>query len=216
MKTLSLKNIFLFLSISFLIFSCAPRLSSSFVKDGYKDKTYSKIAVVGISKDLTSRLAFERTAVNLFKDNGINAVQGIDMFPQNMSEKDQQPANLIKIIKENNLDGIITMSLISTNDGHRYQKGESYSIPAGYFRVGKHIYRRYVTVNEPGYYVPTKSYVIEAVLYNLKGELVEGQETWVWTGESALIDPSSLQSAALTFSREMVGQIIKDEIIISK
>ncbi|WP_298892774.1 hypothetical protein [uncultured Psychroserpens sp.] len=216
MKTLSIKSGFILFSISFLIFSCAPRLSSSFVKEGYTDKTYSKIAVIGISNDLTSRLAFERTAVNLFKNNGINVVQGIDIFPQNMSEKDQQPANLIKIIKDNNLDGVITMSLISTNDGHRYQQGNSYSVPAGYYKVGKHIYQRYITVSEPGYYVPTKSYVIEAVLYNLKGELVEGKETWVWTGESSLVDPYSLQSAALTFSQQMVGQIIKDEIIIPK
>ncbi|WP_299275387.1 hypothetical protein [uncultured Psychroserpens sp.] len=216
MKILSIKSGFIIFSISFLIFSCAPRLSSSFVKEGYTDKAYSKIAVIGISNDLTPRLAFERTAVSLFKDNGINAVHGIDMFPQNMSKEDQQPANLMKIIKDNNLDGIITMSLIDTNDDHRYQQGNSYSVPAGYYRVGRHIYTRYITVNEPGYYVPTKSYVIEAVLYNLKGKLVEGKETWVWTGESALVNPSSLQSAALTFSREMVGQIIKDEIIIPK
>ena len=138
------------------------------------------------------------------------------MFSQNMSKAEQEPSNLIRIIKENNLDGIITMSLVDTKDSHRYEQGDSYSVPAGYYRVGKYLVRRYVTVREPGYYVPTKSYNIEAVLYNLKGDLVEGQDTWVWTGKSALVDPSSLKSAALIFSKKMVGQIIKDGVIISK
>jgi len=202
--------------ILFLFVSCKSTLSSSFIKEGYSDTSYSKIAVIGISHDLSSRLTFEKSAVKLLKEKGINAVQGINMFPQNMSKKQQEVSNLIKIIKENNLDGIITMSLINTNDSHRYEQGDSYSVPSGYYRVGKHFIRRYVTVREPGYYVPTKSYSIEAVLYNLKGGLIEGQDTWVWTGKSALVDPSSLKSAALTFSKRMVGQIIEDKIIISK
>lgn len=202
--------------ILFLFISCKSLLSSSFIKDGYGDNSYSKIAVIGISDDLSSRLTFEKTAVELLKEKGINAVQGINMFPQNMSKEQQEVSNLIKIIKENDLDGIITMSLIDTNDSHRYEQGDSYSVPAGYYRVGKHLIRRYVTVREPGYYVPTKSYSIEAVLYNLKGNLVVGQDTWVWTGKSALVDPNSLKSAALTFSKRMVGQIIEDEIIMSK
>lgn len=204
------------LSIILLTVSCSPMLSSSFTKEGYTEKSYNKIAVIGISNNLNSRLTFERQAVNLFKENGINAVSGIDMFPQNMPKEAQNPDNYIDIIKTHNLDGIITISLVDTKDGHRYQSGNSYTIPAGYYRVGKHIYRRYVTINEPGYYEPTKSYVLEAVLYNLKGELHAEQDTWVWTGESSLVNPSSLQSSAESFCKQMVNQIIKDGIIISK
>lgn len=195
---------------------CSPQLSSSFTKEGYTDNTYKKIAVVGISDNLNSRLSFERTAVALLKENGINAVLGINVFPPNMSKEAQNPKNFIKIIKENNLDGVITMSLINTEDSHRYTPGNTVTIPVGYYRVGKHIFRRYATVREPGYYEPTKSYVIEAVLYNLKGELTENKNTWVWTGETSLVNPSSLQSAASSFSKRLVGQIIKDKIIVSK
>ncbi|GAA3568889.1 hypothetical protein [Snuella lapsa] len=216
MKTFKKHYRYLLIFILLLTFSCSPKLSSSFTKENYTGKAYSKIAVVGISKDLSSRLAFEKTAVDLLQKKGVNAIQGINIFPQNMSETEKQPSNIIKIIKENDLDGVITMGLIDTKDGHRYEQGGTYTIPAGYYRVGKHIYRRYITLEEPGYYVPSKSYVIEAVFYNLKRELVEGQDTWVWTGESSIVDPSSLQSAAKSFTSRMVGQIIKDGIIVSK
>ena len=214
MKSFKKYSGYLFIAVLLSTLSCSPKLSSSFTKEGYTDKNYSKIAVVAISDNLSSRLAFEKTAVDLLLENGINAVQGITMFSQNMSDAEKQPSNLIKIIKENNLEGVITMGLVDTKDGHRYEPGDTYTVPAGYYRVGKHLYRRYITLNEPGYYVPSKSYVIEAVLYNLKGELTEGKDTWVWTGESSIVDPSSLQSAAKSFTQKMNNQIIKDGIIL--
>lgn len=209
-----IKRIIFLNAFLFILSSCVSTLSSSFTKPNYVDRNYQRIAVIGISDNLTSRLAFEKEAVTLLKEKGVNAVGSTNIFPQNMSKEEQAPKNLIKIIKTNNLDGIITMSLVDVEDSHRYKQGKSYSIPSGYYRVGKHIYRRYVTINEPGYYVPTRSYVIEAVLYNLKGELKENQDTWVWTGESSLINPSSLQSSAEIFSKRMVNQIIKDNIIL--
>ncbi len=209
-----IRRIVLINVLLFILSSCASTLSSSYAKPNYVDRNYQRIAVIGISDNLTSRLAFEKEAVTLLKEKGINAVGSTTMFPQNMSKEAQAPKNLIKIIKTNNLDGIITMSLVDVEDSHRYKQGKSYSVPSGYYRVGKHIYRRYITINEPGYYESTKSYIIEAVLYNLKGELKENQDTWVWTGESALVNPSSLQSSAKTFSKRMVNQIIKDEIIL--
>lgn len=204
----------LILLISCFLVSCSPLLSTSYTKEGYSDKNYKKIAVIGISNDLNARLAFENKTVELLKANGINAVSGISMFPQNMPKEAQTPENFIQIIKDNNLDGVITMSLIDEKDSHRYTPGRTYSVPAGYYKVGKYIYRRYITVREPGYYVPTQSYVIEAVLYNLKGELTVDKDTWVWTGESSLIDPYSLQSAANKFCSQMVGQILKDEVVV--
>ena len=200
--------------MSLILTSCVSTLSSSYTKEGYTAESYKKIAVIGISNDLTARLAFEDEAVDLLKENNINAVGGINMFPQNMPKASQTPEHYIQIIKDNNLDGIITISLIHVNDSHRYQTGESYTVPAGYYRVGKYIYRRYVTINEPGYYVPTKSYVLEAVFYNLNGELTTDKDTWVWTGESSLVDPSSLQAAASNFCNQMVNQIVKDGVIL--
>lgn len=210
------KETLLLVFISLFLTNCASTLSSSYLKDGYVDTKYKKVAVIGISDNLTSRVVFEKEAVELLKEKGINAVKGINMFPQKMTEEQQTAENFIKIIKDNKLDGVLTMSLIDTKDGHRYQPGKSIIIPSGYFRVGKHIYRRYVTINEPDYYEDTKSYVIEAVLYNLKGELKEGQDTWVWTGESSLVNPSSLNSSAVTFCKRMVNQIVKDGVILSE
>lgn len=61
--------------------------------------------------------------------------------------------------------------------------------------------------------MPSKSYLIEAVLYDLKGDLSDGKEKLVWTGQSSLVDPGSIESAANSFTRTMVEHMVKEGIV---
>ncbi|KQC28637.1 hypothetical protein [Flagellimonas eckloniae] len=204
------------LSIVMLFLSCGvTKMESTWTSNDYPDREYSKIAVVGIGKDLAARNTFEQDAVELLRAQGINAVVGIHMFPPGGKVEIRGPKDYIKIIKENNLDGVLTMALVDSNEKERYQPGETVYIPS-YYRVGKYIYRGYRTYSAPGYYTNQKSYLIEAVLYNVKGELFEGKETMVWTGQSSLLEPSSLKSASDTFTKRMVNQLITDMVIMAK
>ncbi|WP_298501623.1 hypothetical protein [uncultured Maribacter sp.] len=202
------------LVVSFLL-GCGPaKMSSTWTKDTYKEKKYSKIAIIGISNDLLAKNTFEQDAVKLLKKQGINAVEGIKMFPLG-ADKNKTAEDYIKIIKENNLDGVITMALIDSKEKDRYVPGEALHIPT-YYRVGKYIVRSYQTIDTPGYYTTSKSFLIEAILYDVKGDLYKGKETMVWTGQSTLLEPYSLKNASESFTKIMVDQLIKDEIIVSE
>lgn len=113
------------------------------------------------------------------------------------------------------MDGVITMALVDSKETDRYKPGETLYVPS-YYRVGKYIVRGYETYSSPGYYSTEKSYLIEAILYNVKGELSEGKETMVWTGQSSLLEPSSLENASKSFTKRMVNQLIIDRIIAPK
>ncbi|WP_411029322.1 hypothetical protein [Spongiimicrobium sp. 3-5] len=209
----TLPVIFYGLCFLFILIGCAPaKMSSTWTKKDYTKRDYSKIAVVGIGKNLAARNTFEKDAVSLLRDQGINAVAGIVLFPPGGTTEIRTAADYIKIIKDNNLDGVITMALVDSDERDRYQPGETRYIPS-YYRVGKYLVRRYAAYETPGYYSKTKSYLIEAVLYNLKGELFEGKETMVWTGQSSLVDPSSMESASKGFTKRMVNQLIADGIL---
>lgn len=199
--------------LALVAFGCSPKLSASWTDSDYSDRTFNKIAVVGISNNLRARMEFENTAVALLRENGINAVVGISIFPINMSEEDKEPANLIKIVEENGLDGVITMSLVDTEESTRYQHGENHYYSAGYYRFGNHLVQRWGMVSTPGYYVSTRSYLIEVVLYDLKGELYEEKEILVWKGQSELVDPSSIESAAKSFTKKMVMHMMGDVVM---
>ena len=192
---------------------CSPKLGADWLKDGYAVRSYKKIAVVGISDNLEARKAFEKTAVDYFVKKGINAVEGTEVFRVGMTELEQKEENLIKLIQNNQLDGVITMSLVDSEESKKYQPGDTYDVPAGYYRVGKYLVRRYATIRTPGYYVPSKSYLIEAVLYDLKGDLNEEKDRLVWRGQSSLVDPSSIASAARSFTKTMVEHMVTEEIV---
>ncbi len=212
LKTLLTFSIFFSISLQQ---ACGPvKMSSTWTKGEYRDRGYSKITVVGIGKDLAARNTFEQDAVRLLKEQGINAVEGIGMFPPSGTEEIRTAEDYIQIIKENNLDGVITMALVDAKDTDRYQPGETLYIPS-YYRVGEYIVRGYQAIDTPGYYSTEKSYLIEAVLYNVKGDLYKGKETMVWTGQSSLLAPSSLESASEIFTKRMVNQLIVDKIITS-
>ncbi|WP_281988704.1 hypothetical protein [Aquimarina aggregata] len=211
-----MKNLLYAAFVFLIVTSCAPKLSSTWKSQDYKGRTYTKIAVVGISENLEARNVFENNAVQLLKDHGINAITGITVFPPKMSPpKKGEDAKFIKILKDNDIDGVITMSLINTKESQRYTQGETYAVPLGYRRFGRYYYRTYSYISTPGYYQDENSYLIEAVLYDVAGELQEGQNTLVWSGQSALINPSSSQNAAINYTNKMVASLLNDMVILS-
>jgi len=210
------RQIFVASIISIIAFGCSSKLAVDWTRDGYSDRSFTKLAVVGVGDDLKARVAFEERAVELFRKKGINAVIGVDIFHPNMSEGEQTAENYIKLVKEHKLDGVLTMTLIDTREATRYEGGENYIVSAGYNWYGNFAVQRYATISTPGYFTSSKSYLIEAVLHNLKGELFDGKKTLVWTGQSSLVDPFSMESAADDFTRRLVSHTVKNGIIVGE
>lgn len=46
--------------------------------------------------------------------------------------------------------------------------------------------------------------------------LYEGKETIVWKGQSSLVDPSSIESAAKSFTKKMVNHMVQSEVVQPK
>lgn len=207
-----MKNL-VYLLIPLFFLNCSPKLSVDWTKPDYANRAFNKIAVVGISKDLKARTDFESTATELLKKQGINTVEGISIFPASMKMSEKNQGELLNILKKNKIDGIIVMSLIDSEESQKFQSGRYQNVDLGYYRVGRYLVRRSTTIKEPDYYVTSKSYLIEAILYDLKGKVANNQDRLVWRGQSKLVDPSSSASAANLFSKQLVGHLIKNEII---
>jgi len=211
-----------FLTIAIITLGLAPannvlraKIKAEWTKPGYTNRAYSKIAVIGIGQDLRARIAFETEAVNRLKKKGINAVLGSSIFPV-IIEEEMEKDRLIQILTENKLDGVITMSLVKTDQTIDYIPGQIYTVTTGYYRFRRHIYRRYQTMRTPGYMIDRKTYLIEANLFDLKGDLSEDSDTLVWKGQSSLVNPSSRKGAAKSFAKPMVKHLIKKGIVKPK
>ncbi|MFY0601629.1 MAG: hypothetical protein JXR03_18290 [Cyclobacteriaceae bacterium] len=207
-----MKRAFIFILGIIILFGCSQKLITDWTKLEYTERSFSKIVVVGISKNLEARLKFEKDAVKRLKKSGVNAIPGINIFPENLSG-DEDLENIIKILKTENIDGVITMSTVDIAETTRYQPGETQIVPGGYGHFGKYYYQRYAAIHSPGYFIDSKSYLIEAILYDLKGGKYEEKEALVWTGQSSLVDPTSIESASENFTKKLVGHLIGQEII---
>ncbi len=207
-----MRNLFVMMLLLITVSSCSPKLGSTWMAPNYTDRSFQKIAVVAITENLEARQDFEQTAVKLLAKQGINAVGSMNIFPPNMSPKDDTPENIIKILKDNQLDGVITIGMLDESESERYEHGESLGYVT-YYRVGDHIIANYNRIETPGYYVATKNYLIEAVFHNVKGELTPGQETIVWRGQSTLRDPNSIGGAAKSFTTQMVNAMIEGQVV---
>ena len=117
-----MKNVVItiFIPLLFVAISCSPDLTVTWTDKKYEPRSYSKMAVVGTGKDLKARIEFEESAVELLRKEGINVIAGIDVFPDKMMEDEKRIENTIKIIRENNLDGVLTMSLVDTQETARF------------------------------------------------------------------------------------------------
>jgi len=196
-----------------IVTSCAPAMRGVWKQDSYTGNQYQKLAIVAISPNVENRTIFEQEAVKQFRKKGVQAVAGIDYFPPKMTEAERSPENLLKIVRDNQLDGVITISLVKKEESMSYVPGGKTMVPTTYSRYGPFVYQRYTAIDNPGYYTSSKSYLIEAVLHDLHGEIDPERKNLVWTGQSKLVDPTSVPTAAKQFSRAMVGYLVKEELV---
>lgn len=151
--------------------------------------------------------------VKQFKIKGVKALKGREFFPPNMNIQMQSRESLRKIIEDNEIDGVITLSLIDESEIKQYVQGETYVVPDYYYPYGYYAYQRYTTVSTPGYFVTSKKYVVEGVLHDLKGD-INKQDKLVWRGQSSLINPTSIRSASTEFSQAMVNYLVKNKLVV--
>ena len=195
-----------------LLISCSPSLTVAWQEPDFKGDHFEKLVVVAIHRNLEVRDAFETSAVRLLKNKGIRAYHGVDFFPPTLDPSLHSAESLRKIVEENEIDGIITMSLIEHGQSQQYVQGAVYNAPPYYDPYGGYVYNRYNTVYTPGYYVDHETYLIEAVLHDLNlGN--EEEHQLVWRGQSTLVDPSTVNSASHEFNVAMVKHLVKYEVV---
>ncbi len=204
---------FLMLAIVQIGVVSGQSVEAEWTNPNYGDRTFSKIAVVAINPDIEAVNLFESLAVKQLRKKGINAIVGSTIFPSPAKVEDIDSGEILKIITRNQLDGVITFTLVKTVESVKYQPGQIYSVGVGKKALGVYWITNYKTIQDPGEFELTKSYIIEANLFDLKGDAIEDQETLVWKGQSALDDPESREKAANKFTKPMIKYLLKKGII---
>lgn len=193
-----------------ILSGCASTMSSTWRKSDYQGRHFNKILVVVEASSVQGRINSENAIVDRLQKEGINATNSLTIFALGDNVQALSEDEIETRILDGGYDGVLVSQLATSNTREVREGGGTYMEPVT-VRYGRRIRTGYVHVQEPEYYRQQTTYVIETQLFDTQDRA--NKQSVVWSGQSELTDPSSLDSAAKAYAKALVGSLMDSEII---
>ncbi len=208
-------RIILSLVVMTFLWSCSTTMKYTWTKDNFEGKSFDKVLVLTLSKNLKSRTLFENTVAELLKEEGITASNGLKVITPVEDVKKLTKEEIGKRIKEGGFDAVLITTLIdvntrdvqviNNNNYYPYMYGSRYG-----YGYSSYIYSSYNYMYNDQYR-EENTYVLETRLYDVNES--NPKEAVVWSGQSELVDPSGSESASNTYSKKLVKTLMESGTI---
>lgn len=189
-----------------LLISCAStRLTAVWSDESYAGHPIDNVMVIGISKDMTTRLLFEDTFVEQLASDNVKALASHTQFHSNI-KPDRK--SIEGAVKKTGVHMVIITHLIGTEERTQYHQPKPVYIPANYYGGMYGYYSRtYAYVYTPGYYTQHKVFKLETNLYNADtGKLI-------WSAQTETVDPGKLESEINDLVRLLINDLRKKKLL---
>ncbi len=197
------------LALLFVLHACAPSMSAVWQKENYTARPFKKMAVIAIGKNLEFRQEMESALIGNIKQQYPNVVlvSGLSLFPPNVDASKWEENEINALLSKNGIDAVLTTSLIDnyTTQDLDYSGG-SYYYPS-YYRVGRYMFSTYNGIYSSPTYDVSQNYVFQSSLFDLK-ETGNKENELVWQGQSSVMDPSSIESAASSYAKNLINFLV--------
>ncbi len=200
------------LSVLVLLFalnSCAPSMSAVWQKENYTARPFKKMAVIAIGKNLEYRQEMELALIANIRERypNVELVSGLSLFPPNVQASKWEESQINALLTQKGIDAVLTTSLVDnyTTQDIDYPVG-GYYYPA-YHRVGRYMYSTYNGIYTSPTYDVSQNYVFQSSLFDLK-ETGNKENELVWQGQSNVMDPSSIESAASSYAKNLINFLV--------
>lgn len=183
---------------------------------GNETRTYTKIMVVAKANNSSKRVETEDDIVSQLKKKDIDAVPSYIRLSDQMLKKNEQNEEAIEEfvgkLRENDFDGILVTSLVKAEKTVDYNPSNYYTttVPVRYGRFGRYYGTARVGVYEPGSIEKSQHYVLESLLYDLRGSTKENSLHWI--GKIEITDPTSFDKATDKYAKTVVKKLTKEAI----
>lgn len=170
------------------------------------------VFIAALIRNMEVRTKLENALAIAAAKRNIKAVKSTAVFAPDFYQSLPSQDQLMSVINRNDVDAILTVSLINKESETRYVPGSGYGY-APYPRFGWYggFYRYYnywyPIVWNPGYYVTDKTYYLETNLYNAKNDSL------IWSAQSETVNPTSIDKFARDYPKKLVQQMIKDGLL---
>lgn len=213
MKYLTILSV-LVLGLFFISCSHSQKVISSWVnKEELKGKDYSKVFVMVLSQNQSSRTIIEFDLEAALKERGYESVKSIDALA-GLFQETAQPTkeDILAKVRESNCDVIFTVSLLDSKTETRYVPGTSvYYSPYptyGYYGGFGNYYGYYApAIYSSGYYTTDKTYYLEGNLFDANSEKI------LWSVQSSTYNPSGIKEFSSAYCKLLVYQAEEDGLL---
>ena len=202
-----MKNILLKIAIflPLILTSC----SSTTIVNSWRDTNtqihsdqWNKVLVVGMLKNETDRRKAEDEMVSYLHGKGVTSYSYLDGTNTNVNDEE-----LRKKMKTDGFNAAITMRLIDVDKENVYVPGQSYLYPEYYASFGQYYHRNWIYYTTPGYYVVTKKFVIETLLYSID------ENKLIWSGITETYNPEGVEKLTSEIACTIHKKMIKEGFI---
>lgn len=198
-----------------LIFAaCSSTKNSSGVwvnTEKIQGKQFSNIFIVVMTADIEARSTLENDLAAAATAKGNRAVKSIDVMAPSFKDP-QAPSKeeIVGKVKSSGCDAVFVATLLKKEEGIRYSPGTTTYSPLSYYTWhGYYGYysNYYPTISTPGYYSKEKTYFMQSNLYDV------ATEELMWSVQSKIFDPSSLNGFSKSYTSRLVKQLEKETLL---
>jgi hypothetical protein len=182
------------------------QLTEAWRSDSYNGPKFTKVLVLGVGEDVTTRRLFEDSfAASLIK-SGVQGVAGYTVLPnvaQPTPEQVQQAAQSI------GADGALVTRLLRVEQQTRTSPGYVRAVPSyGYYGGGFYPYYRSMVVVTPP---TTYTYDVATLETNLWS--LQGNGTLVWSATSQSFTPDKVRAIGTDLATEVSEALLEAGLI---
>lgn len=139
---------------------------------------WNKILVVAMLKSETDSRKAEDEMVTYLHGKGVRSYSYLEKNSADINDEE-----LRKKMRSDGFNAAITMRLIDVDKEKVYVPGQSYLYPPYYSSFSRYYHRNWIFYSSPGYYVVTKKFIIETILYSIEEDKI------IWSGITETYNP---------------------------
>ena len=209
MRTFSL----LFVLTLFLSSCSSVRLESS-----YKDPDIvlfhsNKLLIVGMTRDLSARMAFETQLQELFEEEGVETIRSIDLFDVSFTESERSEEELDQVeqqLLDKDFDAILFTKVLGseTRTSLRRKIGE---LEKTYEGFGEDYLLHQGIYYDRNQYEASTDYYAETSLYCI---CVGKERNLVWRSEILIANPRNVKKAVKDYIELITEEMESNQLIL--
>jgi hypothetical protein len=195
-----------------LAFGCSSQKEPTGVwvnGDKVKEKSFTKVFIVAVTPDIEVRTKLENALATAIAAKGYQVVKSVDSIPFSLSDpKIPTKEQVIEKVRSSGSDAVFLTALVKKDASVGYTPGQTAYAPMPYMNYYGGYYSYLTpTVSTSGYYSYEKNYVVQTNLYDAASEEI------MWSAQSAVLNPSSIEEFSKKYMSTLVGQLKKAKVL---